>query len=223
RKQLLALAGLGAMGYGLMSTFFFSAVELIPASITAILLYTYPVIVTVLSAWVYKEAITGYKIISLIISSIGLVMVVGVIFDGLNFLGVFYGGMAAVVYSLYVIFSNKLVGKISPVMMATYVMTAAAVVFNIVGWSTGMINLAISARGWLAILGIAVVSSVVAILTFFQGLKLVGPTRASIISTIEPVVTILAAYLLFSEKLTLVQAAGAGLVIAAIILLQKES
>ena len=102
-KHLFTLFGLGALGYGLMSTFFFSAVKLIPASLTSILLYTYPVIVTVVSSWLYKERITKYKGWSLLISSVGIVMVVGVVVRGLNFTGVFYGAMAAVVYSLYII------------------------------------------------------------------------------------------------------------------------
>lgn len=222
RKELLALLGLGAMGYGLMSSFFFTSVRLVPASIAAILLYTYPVIVTVLSAIFYKETITKYKVISLIVSSIGLVMVVGIAFEGLNFFGVFCGFMAAVVYSLYIVISNKFIGKIDPVIVTTYISTSAAIVFNIVGWSTGSITLSIGTTGWLAILGISIVSSVIAILTFFQGLKLVGPSKASIISTMEPVLTILVAFMLFGEKMSLWQVVGAGLVIGAVVLVQKD-
>lgn len=222
KKQLLALFGLGALGYGLMSTFFFSAVKLVPASIAAILLYMYPVIVTILSAWINREAVTKYKIISLLISTTGLVMVVGVVFEGINTRGVFYGIMAAVIYSFYIIISNKLVRKLDPVIAAAYVITSAAVAFNIIGWAMGTVNIAINLQGWLTIIGIAVVSTVIAILTFFQGLKLVGPSKASIISSMEPVVTAIVACLLFSEMLTLVQIIGGGLVIGAVILIQRD-
>lgn len=222
KTQLLALAGLGALGYGLMSTFFFSAVKLIPASITSILLYTYPVIVTLLSAWMYEERITTYKVTSLVISSVGLVMVVGAAFNGLNFLGVLCGALAAVFYSLYVVLSNKLVDKVNSLIMTTYIMTSAAIIFNIVGWSTGSVNLDISGQGWLAVFGIAVISTAVALLTFFRGMRLVGPSKASIISTIEPVITIAAAFILFAERLTLTQVAGAALVIAAVLLIQRD-
>lgn len=222
RKQLFALLGLGAMGYGLMSTFFFNSVRLIPASIASILLYTYPVLVTALSAVIYKEAVTKLKVLSLIISSAGLIMVVGVAFKGLNFLGLFCGIMAAVVYALYIITSNRYVDKIDPIIVTTYISTAAAIAFNVVGWYKGAINIFIGPIEWLSILGIAVVSSVVAILTFFQGMKIVGPSKASIISTIEPVVTILAAFVLFNEKLSMLQILGAALVIGAVILVQKD-
>lgn len=222
RNELLALLGLGAMGYGLMSTFFFTSVRLVPASIASILLYTYPVIVTVLSALIYKEAITRYKVISLLISSIGLVMVVGIAFEGLNVFGVLCGFMAAVVYSLYIVISNRFIGRIDPVIVTTYISTSAAIVFNIVGWSSGSVDLSIGTAGWLSILGISIVSSVIAILTFFQGLKLVGPSKASIISTLEPVLTIVVAFMLFGEKMSLWQVVGAGLVIGAVVLVQKD-
>jgi hypothetical protein len=145
--------------------------------------------VTVLSAWLYKEEITKYKVISLIVSSVGLILVVGVVFDGLNFLGVFCGSMSAVVYSFYLLLGNRVAGKISPFIITTYVLTVAAVVFNAVGWTTGSITLHISKQGWLAIVGLAVVSTVIAILTLFLGMRTVGPARTAIISTVEPVVT----------------------------------
>lgn len=223
KKQLFALLGLGALGYGLMSSFFFLTVKLIPASIASILLYTYPAIVTILSSYIYKEKITGRKLTALMISSVGLIMVVGIAFAGLNALGIFYGIMSAVVYALYIVASNKFVGKIDPVICTTYIISSAAVVFNVFGWISGSVNLNINSTGWMAIAGISLISSVVAILTFLQGLRLVGPSKASIISTMEPVITILAAFILFSEKLGLIQIVGATLVISAVILIQKDN
>jgi O-antigen/teichoic acid export membrane protein len=71
--------------------------------------------------------------------------------------------------------------------------------------------------GWLA--GIAVVSTVAAVSLFFAGLKRVGPTTASILSTVEPVVTVLLAFLVFGETLGAVQLVGGGLVLAAVLAL----
>lgn len=221
-KQLLALFALGAMGYGLMSSFFFYAVKLIPAAVASMMLYSYPVIVTMLSAWLYKEAITRNKIASLLISSLGLVLVVGVVFQGVNMKGLFFGGMAALVYSVYIVLSNKLVGKINSLVMTAYVITSAAIAFNIVGWLTGSVTLAINTQGWLAILAIALISTVVAIIAFFQGMKLVGPSKTCIISTMEPVITTLAAFLFFAETITMLQVLGGSLIIAAVILVQKD-
>lgn len=221
-KQLLALLALGISGYAVMSSLYFSAVKLIPASITAIIMYTYPVIVTLLSSQIDQERITKYKVFSLLLSFFGLVLVVGPVIKGLNFKGVSYAGVNAVIYSLFIVLSNKLVAKINPLVVTVYIISAAAVTLTLMGLATGSLDFAVNVRGWLAVAGTAVFSTVVAILTFFQGMKVVGPSRASIISTLEPVVATLAGFLLFSEKLIWVQIFGGMMVISAVMLLQKE-
>jgi drug/metabolite transporter (DMT)-like permease len=223
KKQIFFLSALGMIGYGLMAGFFFNAVKLIPASITGILLYIYPVIVTLLSAWFYKEKITGYKVISLILSLTGLILVVGAAFTGLNTLGVFYGLMSAVSYSAYLLMSNKLVDKLDPMVMAAYITTSAALLFNVIGWGTKTVHLDNSLGGWLAIAGIAIFSTVIALLALFGGLKILGPSKTSIISTIEPVVTLVAAFIILGEKLQMIQLAGSFLVIFAVLLIQKDT
>lgn len=224
RSQLVSLLALGALGYGVMSTCFFYAVKLIPASMASILLYTYPIIVTLLSAWIYKEAITRKKLMALVISSVGLLLVVGVVFQGLNGQGVMFGALAAVVYSLYIVTSNKLVSTVNPLVVTTYVISSAAVVLTVTGLISGTITWQLNGQGLLAILAIAIISTVVAILTFFQGMRLVGPSQASIISTLEPVVTTMSAWALFGEKLSISQVFGGILVLTAVLLVQgKES
>jgi drug/metabolite transporter (DMT)-like permease len=63
------------------------------------------------------------------------------------------------------------------------------------------------------------VSTVAAVSLFFAGLKRVGPTTASILSTVEPVVTVLLAFLLFGELLGSLQLVGGALVVAAVVVL----
>lgn len=221
RKQLFSLLALGTFGYGVMSTCFFKAVQLIPASMASIMLYTYPIIVTLLSAWVNKEQITKTRLIALLVSSVGLLLVVGADFEGGNATGLLYGGAAAIVYSLYIIFSNKLVSKVDPLVVTTYVITSAALVTNLSGVVTGSITWEMSLQGWLAVLAIALVSTVIAILTFFQGMRLVGPSQASIISSLEPVITAVAAFVIFTEKITLGQVIGGIMVLGAVMLIQR--
>lgn len=72
--------------------------------------------------------------------------------------------------------------------------------------------------GWLA--GIAVVSTVGAIGLFFAGLQRVSPTAASILSTLEPVVIVVLAFVVFGESLALTQLAGGTLVLVAVLAVQ---
>src|SRR5436190_1469220 len=79
---------------------------------------------------------------------------------------------------------------------------------------------AVSLAGWAWLASIAVVSTVAAIGLFFAGLRLAGPTTASILATVEPLVTVLLAFLVFGETLGPVQIAGGVLVLSAVLVLR---
>ena len=82
---------------------------------------------------------------------------------------------------------------------------------------------ALSAPGWGWAAGLALVSTVAAIGLFFAGLRRVGPTSAAILATVEPLVTVLLAFLVFSETLTSIQLGGGALVLAAAVGLGRMS
>jgi len=84
-----------------------------------------------------------------------------------------------------------------------------------VGGDIDMGGVSATGYGWLA--GIALVSTVGAIGLFFAGLERVGPTAASILSTLEPVVTVMLAFLVFGESLGPTQLAGGALVLLAVL------
>jgi drug/metabolite transporter (DMT)-like permease len=98
--------------------------------------------------------------------------------------------------------------------------TATAVVFTILALATGssLSPLDVPAQAWPPLLGLGVIATAVAIQTFYAGVKRVGGARASLISTIEPVYTIVLAMILFGESLEPVQVVGGALVLAAVIL-----
>jgi drug/metabolite transporter (DMT)-like permease len=93
----------------------------------------------------------------------------------------------------------------APFLLSALVCAGAAVIFAFVG----LVRLGL----------IALVSTVLPIVTFFAGLARVGPGSAAILSTIEPVITVTLAYLAFSERLTLAQLGGAALVVVAAVML----
>ena len=105
--------------------------------------------------------------------------------------------------------------------MATVVIASAAVVFVGVGaWRPARAGRR-HAGGWLAVAGIALVSTVAAITLFFAGLERIGPTRASTLSTVEPLFTVLLAAVVLGETIAPLQLAGGALILAAVILLAR--
>ncbi|EAX47505.1 protein of unknown function DUF6, transmembrane [Thermosinus carboxydivorans Nor1] len=219
-KQAVQLCLLGGIGYGLMSTLFALTVLYLPASLAGIILYTYPALVSVLSFLVGDELFGWRKGVALVICFTGLVLVLGVSLTGLNTTGAAFGLGSALVYSCYIVAGNRLLKGIDPLVSTFYVCTAAAVVFVAGGMLSGTLIWSLSLQGWLAILGIAVFATCIGILGFFAGMYRIGATNASIISTFEPVITVLLSALLLEERITAIQGFGGLLILAGVLVLQ---
>ncbi len=104
--------------------------------------------------------------------------------------------------------------------MSTVVIASAAVPFAALALARGP-AIPASAAGWSAVLAIALVSTVAAITWFFAGLKRIGPTRASTLSTVEPAVTVALAAIFLGERIAPMQMAGGALILAAVVLLAR--
>jgi len=112
------------------------------------------------------------------------------------------------------------VHRLAPVLLSALVMTGAAGTLGVRAGLTGGVDLDFGASGWVWLACIAVVSTVVAMLAFFAGLKRTGPSTAAILSTFEPVTTAALAAIVLGESLTPVQLAGGALVLASVGVLQ---
>ncbi len=213
RRQLALLFVLGGVLYSAQSTFYFSALRYISASLTGLLLYTFPFFVALLAAVVDKEKLTRANILAFALAMAGLVFVLGASQATVAFAGVALALAAAVVYSVYLIISTRVVKELSPVVTGAFVAASASLVVLAFGTATGQLNFALSPVAWLAVAGIVVFATVMAILAIFRGLELIGPTRTAILSMVEPLITFAFASLLFGDHFTAVQLAGGAAVL----------
>lgn len=212
-KTWLLLWGMGGICYSMMAGLYISSVLFIPASLAALLLYAYPILVTVMAVLTKQEEFSGYKLAGLLLATFGLVLVLGLAFQGINFLGVILALGAAFVYAIYILIGNKMLKTTTPLVSTTIISTAAAVTYGLIGLPIGGTTWNLSLGTWLGIGGIVLFSTIIAMLTFFQGIKRLGATSASIISTTEPVMTAVLAVIIFNEQLTLMQAVGSIFVV----------
>jgi len=216
-RDILIALGLGACGYALQAGCYFAALPRIDASLLALIVYTYPVMVAVAAVAIGRERLDRRRVAALILASTGLVLVLAGAGGGtLDPVGAALGLAAAVTYCTYILVSDTVTARIRPQVLATIVCTGAAVTLTAGSAAVGDLrpgDLTAAGCGWLACL--AVVSTVGAISLFFAGLKRVGPTTASILSTAEPVVTVALAFALFGESLGAIQILGGALVLAA--------
>jgi drug/metabolite transporter (DMT)-like permease len=215
---------LGACGYALQSGCYFAALERIDASLLSLLLYTFPAIVAAGAIALGRERLDRRRLTALALALGGLVLVVaGAGTGALDPLGAALAMVAAIVYSTYILVSDGVVGRMRPQVLSALVCTGAAASLTVGSALVGQLRPdAVTIAGWGWLTSLTVVSTVGAISLFFAGLRRVGPTTASILATVEPLVTVLLAFLVFGETLGSVQLAGGALVLCAVVVLNMR-
>jgi drug/metabolite transporter (DMT)-like permease len=221
RRELAAGLALGACCYALQSGCYFAALQRIDASLLSLLLYTFPAMVAAAAIALGRERLDGRRLTALALALGGLVLVVaGAGTGALDPVGAGLALAAAVVYTTYILVSDRIVGRMRPHVLSALVSTGAAASLTVGSTVFGQLQPgAVSATGWGWLACLTVVSTVGAILLFFAGLRRVGPTTASILATVEPLVTVILAFLVFGERLGAIQLVGGALVLCAVLVL----
>ncbi len=219
-KGLAMLAGMGAIGYAGQAFSYFTAVSLGSAGLAALLLYLYPALVAILSRVVFRHPLSGAQVLAIGMALVGSLLTIGRAGDGTP-LGVFFGVLAALIYSVYILTGGRLPAGITATASTAVVSSSAAVVFAGVVLARGA-HLPRTPLGWVAVLAIAIVCTVLAVAFFLAGLERLGPVRASVFSTLEPATTLVLAAVLLGEQLTLLRVAGGALILGAVLLLARH-
>jgi drug/metabolite transporter (DMT)-like permease len=217
RREVGTGFALGACGYALQAGVYFAALERIDAGLLSLLLYTAPAIVAGAAVALGRERLTRRGVSGLGLALGGLTLVVvGAGSGALDPLGAALGLSAAVLYSTYILVSDGIVERVSPRLLSALVCSGAAISLTVASALVGQLDLgAVTPAGWMWVACLALVSTVAAISLFFAGLRRVGPTTAAVLSTVEPVVTVALAAIVFGETLGPVQLVGAALVLLA--------
>ncbi len=218
-RHIAMLALLGGIGYVSQSMLYYTALHHASAGLVALLLYAYPFIVAVLAALLLHERFGVRQLVTLLIGAVGLVLTIG----GGNGepLGIALGLGAAVIYSFYIVGGTRVMRQVDPLVASTIVCAAASTSLGAIALgrvSMGLpVMLPVDAAGWMPVAAIALVSTVLAITTFFIGLKWLGASMTSVLSNLEPVVSVLLGALVLHESVTAMQALGGAIVLAAAI------
>lgn len=219
RRQLGWLVAMGGVGYVGQSLCFFLALDYASPGLVALLLYLYPFIVTLIGAIFLGESMTLLRAGAVLAALLGTGLTVGAGMAG-SPLGIALGVGAALIYSGYILAGNHVLRDEDPFAAATVVMLAAAAVFGLGVVAEGP-RFPASVAGWGCVLAIALVSTVMAMVGFFAGLKRLGASDAASLSTLEPVVTFILAAMFLDEPVTLIQVVGVALVLGAVVVLAR--
>ncbi|MBI5932129.1 MAG: DMT family transporter [Chloroflexi bacterium] len=218
-RVLVQLIGMGAVGYAGQSFLYLSAIKFASAGLVALLLYLYPMFVFVLSVIFLREKVTWAKAAALTLALTGAALTVNP--QGGQLLGIVYAVLAATVYSVYIIIGAGVMKQVSAIQSSLVIFTSAAAVYGTLTLVNGA-HFPASSSGWWSMAGIVIMATVIPVTTFLAGLERIGPTNASLLSTLEPVVTVLLAAWLFGERLAPITLVGGALILVAVIVLTRS-
>ena len=241
RRQLGVSLALGALFTGNAGTYY-AGLESVPAALAGVLVYTYPVIVAVLSLWFATRLPGRRPWVALALAVAGSVLALG----GIDvrtappLSGLLLVWASAVIYSVWIILSARLSGErrdrlatdapeaVEPTgnaaVTTAVMMSATAGVYAIAGLVVGrpLDPGRVPSEAWPLLAAIGFVASFLAIQTFYAGARRIGAAKGALISTVEPLIIVVLAWLFLGQTLAPIQLAGAALILIAVIVAQTS-
>jgi drug/metabolite transporter (DMT)-like permease len=219
---LLAPLALGAIAYGGQILLFALALERVSASLATILFHTAPIVVVAAAVMSRREQLTPLRAAALVLGVGGVAIVAAASGDlRAEPLGIALSLGSAVACAAVVVGIDVVGTRTAPLPLAVLLITGstlallAAVPFTGVGMPAG--------DGWLLVLGLGIVPGVIGTVALLAAIGEIGPSLASILLTLEPPVTVLLAWLALDERLSALQLAGGGVILAAMVVANRAA
>lgn len=221
------IAALSLTGYGAASISFFFALQHASAAVVTVLLYAYPALVAIAEALLRKERVGAARWAAVALTFAGCALAAGLFDAGVRTdpAGVALGLGSAVGYASFTLLSARVVEGRPRLVVMAYTFAFSALGIGLITVLSGeSLRLGDGSPSLWPLLGlIVVIPTFLAVLLFLSGVRAIGPARAALASTTEPVFTIALAALLLDERLAAAQLVGAALVVAGIVLSERPS
>jgi len=223
-KEILASLVLGIFGYALFSSLFFLALTGLSASLTVLLLYTYPVLVTLFSKLFFNEHIGKKGLFSLLLVSIGLIGLVWGEWSVSESKFLLYGFGSALFYALYILLSRKYLSHIEALSSSFYVQLGAGVVLSIINFRNNFARpFEIITQHPFMIISMSILCSLMAMTLFLAGLQKIKSQEASILSMSEPISGVIIAVIVLGESVYPIQILGGILILLGMLLTSTKA
>ena len=224
-KDIWCFLGTGIVSLLLFSTCYFSALNYTSLAVAAILLYTAPFFVMLMSLLLFKEKMNGKKVFALILAFTGCVLVSGVGGDEeFSWIGILLGLGSGFFYALYSIFGRYAINR----GYGAWTMTFYTFLFCSVGcaflcdWQVIGTSVQADNSVLLWVLGLGFVTAFLPYVLYSMGLESMESSKASILASVEPVVSALFGVFVFHETLTAWGILGILMVLGAIVVLNVK-
>ena len=210
KKQIFPVILLGLTGVFSYNAFFFKGLKLIEAGRASIIIASNPIFITILSTLIFRERVTLLKFAGVVISVTGAVIVISkgdlnnLINGGLG-LGEFYILCCVASWVCYSLIGKAVMTDLSPLAAVTYSAIIGTFCLFIPALSEGMQNdighYMISE--WISIFYLGFFGTVLGFVWYYEGIKKIGPTKASLFINFVPIFAIILAFLILKEPITL--------------------
>jgi len=207
---------LGLVAYAAQSLLFFKTVEHIGAGKAAILLYTYPALVTLLGWLRHGHRPGGAHLIGLVLTTLGCLLVLDSSEGAFSLAGVVLGLSTALVYSIYLLASEQVLQGIDAMTSSFNVCLGTGLAMFLVSLARPQHLVPTTAAQWSVIAALVVICTVLPTLLLFGALRRIGSARAALCSTIEPLVAVVLGIVVFAEGFSRKQLIGGALVVSSI-------
>ena len=222
-RDIWLFAAAGVFSIVLFNFSYYKTMALTSLSVAAVLLYTAPIFVSILSVLLFREKITLNKITSLVIAFVGCCFVTGLFTQGqrITLTALIFGLLTGFGYSLYTIFSQILINKGYATLTITFYtfLFAAIGALPVVNVTKTVTQVTAAPMGILVMVLMAIFNTVIPYLFYTSGLLGVPTSVAPIIATLEPVVATVISVAIFNEALTVCHFCGIVLVLLSILVL----
>lgn len=227
-RDLGWFAGMGILSILMFTICYFKTISIASLSVAAILLYTAPIMVMLMSLVLFKEKLTQKKAAALLMAFSGCVLVAGIGGSaGISLAAIVIGLLSGFGYGLYSIFGTYVVKKYSALTVTAYTFLFGSIgavficrpteIVSIISGSEKKVQICI------LILCTVFFTAFLPYLFYTIGLTYIKASSASIMASVEPVVASIAGVVVFHERMTPMSLAGIILVLGAIILLNTQS
>lgn len=222
KAQLIQLALFGGIAFGCTAAFLTAAYAYIPIGLATMLHFTYPLFVTIVMTVVYKEKLSGAKVLSCLMALAGLGLMAD--FSKLSVVGILIAVASGVTYAIYVIANKKgNFSTLSGIVVIFYVNSFSAVIFGLKALISGQLMAPPNFTALFLLIIIAIFCTVIALLLLTIGVRILGASNAAVLNMLEPITSVVAGFVVYHEALSMLSLIGCSLVVASSIVVAMES
>lgn len=227
RRHLIYFIIMGVVGVGLHQLAWITSVQLNGAAVATVLVYINPTIVALVSVRVFGEKLDRTKIIALVLTLLGMVLVAELYIPAnlqLNGLGILVGLLTGFTWAVYAIIGQFVSRKYTPWGTLFYAFFFGMLfLLPLQIYAGNVLGLGTQWAGWAILFFLALGPTLVGFGLYTVGLSQIPASVVTLIATLEPVFSIILAYFLFGEVLDFAQLLGAGLILLAVIMLRPKT